>query len=235
MPETLVLIPGFASDARLFEGQLPALSRRTGVLVAGIARAERIEEMASEVLSNAPQRFALAGQGLGGMVALEILRRASERVTRVALISTSPQAETPPEASAREPQVVAARSGRLAEVLREIASEGGFAGSENRLPVMNKLVQMGQDLGPEGVVRHLRALQRRRDQQPVLRALEKPALVVCGAHDTKVPRKRQEVAAELIPHGELRVIEEAGHVPSLEAPEALTEILLELLDMPARR
>ena len=94
------------------------------------------------------------------------------------------------------------------------------------------MAAMARDLGPEVFLRQIRALQRRRDQQATLRKCKVPALVLCGAHDGLTPVKRHEFMAGLIPYAELRVIEEAGHVPTLEAPEAVTEALRAWMGQP---
>lgn len=84
---------------------------------------------------------------------------------------------------------------------------------------------MARDLGPEVYLRQARAHQRRKDQQPVLRRIRQPALVLCGAHDTVTPIKRHEFMAEMIPYAEFRVFDNAGHVPTLEVPDEVTETI----------
>lgn len=81
-------------------------------------------------------------------------------------------------------------------------------------------------------MRQSRALQRRRDQQKTLRGCKVPALVLCGVHDALCPVKRHTFMAELIPYAELRVIEGAGHLPTLEQPEATTAALRHWLAQP---
>ena len=113
MNEPLVLIPGLMADARAFAAQLTVLSRERAVMVAPAMLGERVEEMASHLLDQLPRRFALAGHGLGGILAMELLRRAPDRVMRIALLDTQPLAETPQDAAAREMLIVKARAGRL--------------------------------------------------------------------------------------------------------------------------
>jgi pimeloyl-ACP methyl ester carboxylesterase len=91
---------------------------------------------------------------------------------------------------------------------------------------------MGRSLGAETFVAQSRAMQRRPDQQKTLRDCRVPALVLCGAHDSVVPVRRHETMAELIPGAVLKVIEDAGHLPPLEQPEATTEALREWLAAP---
>ena len=124
---------------------------------------------------------------MGGIVAMEILRRAPERVTRIALMDTNPLPETPQAAAAREPQIIGARSGRLLEVMREEMKPNYLAPGPQRVDVLNLVMDMAAIMGPEVFVRQSRALQRRRDQQSTLRKCKVPALVLCGEHDALCP------------------------------------------------
>ncbi len=225
MAETLLLLPGLMCDARAFLPQIVSLGREMPVMIAPISRGDRIEEIASEILSVAPAKFALAGLSMGGIVALEVLRRAPERVTRIALISTTPLAGTPQEASEREAWIVAAKSRRLDDVMAAELRPSYLANTPGRADVLAKVATMWRTMGPEIYVRQSRALQRRKDQQATLRKIKQPALVLCGEADTLLPLKRHEFMAELIPYAQLRVIPEAGHLPTLEQPTATTEAL----------
>ena len=91
MPRTpLVLLPGTLLDAELFGHQIAHLADVADITVGDLANDDSIAGMARTVLAAAPQRFALAGLSLGGIVAFEIMRRAPERVTRLALLDTNP-------------------------------------------------------------------------------------------------------------------------------------------------
>ena len=232
MAEPLVLLPGMMCDARVFTPQVAALSGETTVVLAPVTQGERIEEIASGLLDQLPPRFALAGQGMGGVVALELLRRAPDRVSRIALLATQVLLELPATAADREPQIIAAQSGRLKEVLQDRLTSGFLAPGPQRSEVLAQAMQMAESLGPEVFVRQSRALQRRRDQQPTLSQCKVPAMVLCGEHDTICPVKRHSFMAELIPYAQLRVLEDAGHLPSLEQPEAITAALRDWMQQP---
>lgn len=227
-----MLLPGLFCDARIWTAQITALSRDRVVSVAPMANGERIEEIASDTLSALPARFALAGVDFGGMVALEMLRRAPDRITRVALIATSPLAETPTEAAAREPRIVAARSGRFEDVIGQEIRQQDLAPGPHRAEVIAKIAAMARATGPEAYVRQARAMQRRKDQQATLRKIKQPALVVCGAHDQILPVRRHEFMAELIPYARLEVLEDAGRLPTLEQPAAMTDLLRAWMTQP---
>ncbi|KJZ20574.1 alpha/beta fold hydrolase [Loktanella sp. S4079] len=230
--ETLVMIPPMLCDAQIFEPQFRELGQDHAIMFAPTSKGERMEEIASQILSWAPSKFAVAGMGMGGMVAMEIMRRAPERVTRIALISTSPQPDTPEMASAREPQIIAARAGRWADVLQHEIHSTWMSPQIDKVALVRMLTRMGNALGPEAYVRQARAMQRRKDQQPVLRKITQPALVVCGRHDGMYPVKRHEFMAELIPYATLSVVEEAGYLPTVEAPEAVNAAMREWMKAP---
>ena len=230
--EPLVLLPGMMCDARLFGPQIAELSADTAVMVAPITQGERVEEIASHLLDQLPHRFALAGLSMGGIVAMEILRRAPDRVSRIALLDTNPLAETPQVAAAREPQIVAVRAGRMQDVMRDEMKPNYLAPGPHRGDVLDLVMDMAEAMGPEVFVRQSRALQRRPDQQTTLRKCRAPALVLCGAHDTLCPVKRHEFMAELIPNATLRVMEHSGHLPTLEQPAETTRALREWLEQP---
>ncbi|MCL3882284.1 alpha/beta hydrolase [Marivita sp. GX14005] len=232
MIEPIVLLPGMMCDARLFEPQIRALSATHPVMVAPITQGQRIEEIASGLLDALPQKFALAGLSMGGIVAMELLRRAPDRVTRIALMDTNCLAETPQMAANREPQIIKVKAGKLAEVMRDELKPNYLAPGPQRPSVLQTVMEMAQTLGPEVFVRQSRALQRRRDQQPTLRKIRQPALVLCGAHDALCPVKRHVFMAELIPHARLAVIDDAGHLPTLETPDAVSDALREWLEQP---
>jgi pimeloyl-ACP methyl ester carboxylesterase len=230
--EPLVMIPPLLCDARVFAPQIADLSRDHAVMVAPATCGERMEEIASQILSWAPAKFALMGMGLGGMVAMEIIRRAPERVIRIALVSTSPQADTPETAAARETQIIAARAGRWADVLTHEINSTWMAASSDKAELVRLLTQMGHDFGPEAYIKQTRALQRRKDQQAMLGQLRHPTCIMCGRQDGQYSLKRYEFMAELIPYAQLEVIEHAGYLPTLEAPDAVTDALRRWMKQP---
>lgn len=232
MREPVVFLPAMMCDARLFGPQIADLSRDHAVMSAPITQGERVEEIASNLLDVLPKRFALVGLGMGGIVALELIRRAPDRITRLALLDTTPLADTPQQAAARDPQIIRARAGKLSEVMEEELRHFDLAPTPHRAEIIALVEDMSQTLGPECYMRQARAMQRRRDQQTTLRKIVVPTMVMCGAQDKIWPVKRHTFMAELIPSAQLKIIEHAGHLPPLEQPIAVTEALREWLAEP---
>lgn len=228
-PDPLVFLPGFMCDARLFWHQMLEFSAERSVIVARL-RGATIEEMAAQVLTEAPPRFALVGHWLGGLVAMEILRRAPERVAQIALIDVSPSSETPQMAGLREQRIARARAGRLDEVMLDEIPPENFSPDSTEAQAM--MLQMAQDLGVDTFAMQSRALMRRPDQQRALRSTKVRAMLIAGEFDKICPPRRHEFLAELMPHADFRLILSAGHLSPLEQPEKVTMALRDWLASP---
>jgi len=89
---------------------------------------------------------------------------------------------------------------------------------------------MALELGSDVFVRQSRALRDRIDQTETLRAFALPALILCGQEDTLCPESRHQLMHDLIPNSSLKIIENAGHLPTLEQPQETTAALTRWLE-----
>jgi pimeloyl-ACP methyl ester carboxylesterase len=225
----LVLIPGMMCDARLYGPQMAALGRRA-VIHAPCTEADSMGDLARAVLEVAPPRFALAGLSMGGIVAMEVLRQAPDRVERLALLDTNPLAELPKHEARRLPQIAAAEDGRLREVMRDEMKPLYLAEGPDKPAILALCMDMALSLGPDVFVRQSRALASRPDQQETLRAFGGPALVLLGQGDRLCPLERHELMHALMPRSRLEVIQGAAHLPTLEKPTQTTAALVRWLE-----
>ncbi len=226
----LVFLPGMMCDARLFSPQIGALSGRYPIFVAPIGAHDTMQALAAEVISRAPDRFALAGLSMGGIVAMEILRQAPGRVAGMALMDTNPLAEVDQVKARREPQIEAVKNGRLRDVMAEEMKPNYLTDGPDRQAILDLCMDMAMALGPEIFVNQSKALRDRPDQSHTLRAFKGSALVLCGRHDALCPVERHELMHDLLPQSRLEVIEHAGHLPTLEQPQQTTAALLRWLE-----
>ena len=225
MGDPVIFIPPMLCDARVFSHQIAELSRDHPVLFAPLVHGSSIADFAADILRWAPQEFAVAGEGMGGNVALEMLRRDPKRITRVALINTNARADTPKTAADREPRIIAAKAGRFHSALDEEWSKAHFCEDLDREALAPRLLEMADGLGPDIYVQQSRAMQKRKDQQAILRKIQQPATVISSDCDIENTLRRQEFVAEMIPYAKHEVVKGAGLLPSIEQPEQLSEIL----------
>lgn len=232
MSEPLVMIPGLMADARLFLPQMVWLGAERSCQVCVAARGETVEQMSEAMMPGLPEKFALLGHGLGGDIALDIVRRVPERVTRLVLMATDPFSEPPQQAVERETRMVMARAGRLVEAMAQEIPVAAVADSPWRDEIMALVQDMALGLGEGVFLRQSRALQRRPDQQKTMRKVRLPALVLAGRQDPLMPLRRQEFTATLMPYGQFQIIEDAGNLSPLEQPEAVSQAIEDFLNGP---
>lgn len=225
----LVLLPGMMCDGRLFGPQIASFGART-LHLAPLVGADTIGGLAAKILAQAPPSFALAGLSMGGIVAMEIIAQAPERVERLALLDTNPRAELPAVKARRAPQLTSVQAGGLEAVMRDEMKPNYLTNGPNRAAILDLCMDMALSLGPQVFVDQSHALRDRPDQQNALRKVRVPTLILCGRDDILCPIERHELLHGLIPQSTLHIIDNAGHLPTLEQPFETTAALARWLE-----
>lgn len=226
MNEPLVLIPGLSCTAALFREQWPALAPGRLTLVADHAQDDDLAAIAERLLSAAPPRFALCGLSMGGYIALEVMRRAPERVTRLALLDTSAKPATPETNAPREQMIALAQRGAYDNVTTLLWQRLVAPARLTDEPLRLLVRAMADAVGADGFVRQQRAVMGRPDSRPGLGAIAVPTLVLVGEEDLITPPDEAREIAEGIGAGaRLVVLPGCGHLSTLEAPDAVTDAL----------
>jgi pimeloyl-ACP methyl ester carboxylesterase len=232
-----VLIPGTLCDTALFGAQVRALRHQARVSCANLhclgEGGRDVAEWAEALLRELPARFSLAGFSLGGLLALEILRRAPERVERLALIASNAEPATRRALRRGRAQRLSWRQGGGLAVVRRLLP--------SYLPVPRRrarhapvIQHMARRTPTAAALAQFDWAARRPDGHAVLAAHPAPLLVVSGADDRLCPRPQQQrlVATRADAHWvELR---RCGHFIPLECPRQLSRLLAQWLAAPPR-
>jgi pimeloyl-ACP methyl ester carboxylesterase len=227
MKSPLVLLPGLLCDAAMWEPQLDGLADIADFFVADLTAHETIGDMARSVLRDAPwEKFALAGLSMGGYVAQEVVRQAPQRVTRLALLDTRSRPEQAEETERRH------------QFIKLAQTERGFTPVTTRLlplllhpsrvkeaALVDVIREMADRTGIEAYVRQQTAIIGRPDYRPELPKIQCPTLVLCGREDKLTPPADSEFIAQAIPGAKLVVIEECGHMSTMERPKEVNKAL----------
>ena len=223
------MVPGMMCDERIFSPQIEALSQNLEVTIADISNFSSVRELASDVLKKAPKKFSLLGHSMGGIVAMEIYSQEPNRIEKLILMDTNPKAELDEVKLKREPQIREVNKGKLLEVMRDEMKPNYLAESENKRSVLNICMEMALSLGPDVFINQSRALQSRLDQQNTIQSINIPVLIMCGSEDKLCPVERHEMMHNMISDSDLKIINNAGHMPTLEQPRETTEVIKEWL------
>lgn len=225
----VILLPGLLNDAELWAYQQDSMKSDVAAQVPDLSKNDNIPDLARNVLSRAPKYFALAGLSMGGYVAMEIMRQAPERVTKLALFDTSPRPDTPEHKQRRLMLINMARSGKFKGVTPRLLPLLVHPDHMQESGIADPILAMAQRIGREGFQNQQTAIMNRIDSRPHLPQITCPAMIVVGAQDQLTPPMIAVEMAGLIPGARLEIIEKCGHLPPLEQPEETTRLMREWL------
>ena len=227
---SVLFIPGMMLDGRMYTSQIAAIAADHRSTVADISGSSSVEALARDALAAAPQRFALVGLSLGGIVALEMYRQARHRISHLALLDTTPHADGPDRSATRLEHLAAVERGDLAQVLKT-SMKPLYLADRNRAnqKLLAAILQMGIALGPTTFRNQSLALMHRSSYRSMLASIDCPAMVLCGREDQLCPVSIHLDLANAIPRADLVVLAETGHLSSMEEPSAVTDALYHLL------
>jgi pimeloyl-ACP methyl ester carboxylesterase len=223
----ILLIPGLNCSPRLFAAQIPALWRLGSVMVADHRRGDTMAEIARQILAAAPSHFRLAGLSMGGYIALEIMRQASGRVTKLALLDTSARPETPEQTERRNKLIALAEKGQMREIMDVLWLVMVDPSRLKETALRAPMDEMAEDTGTEAFIRQQRAIIGRADSRPGLGAINCPTLMVVGASDQLTPPAHAEEIAQGIPGAKLVKLAGCGHMSPMEKPDEVTKLLVD--------
>jgi len=227
--QDVVLLPGLLCDKRLWAAQTKGLAGLAVPRVPDLTTYASIAAMAEGVLQQAPDRFSLAGFSLGGCVALEVVARAPERVSRLALLSTNPRGILPSVRQHYLDSIGGIENGGLDTYLENAFPLYVAPQRAHDRTLWSIFASMAKSLGPIVAVRQMRSLLEYPGFAGDLDQIACPTAVVCGREDRRTPCAVHEELAGRIPQARLRTIEHSGHFTPLEEPEAVTDALREWL------
>jgi pimeloyl-ACP methyl ester carboxylesterase len=221
----LLLLPGQLNDAALWQHQIRDLADLAQPTVPDLTLDDDLGAMAGRVLDSSPPVFALAGLSMGGYLAFELLRRAPERIDRVAFLNTSARADDAVQARRRRGLAVAAQIGEFKGVTAR-SLPGILAEANLDLPGLAETVMtMTERVGRVAYQNQVRAMLERPDSRPDLASILIPTLVIGGRQDRLTPPERAEEIAASVPHARLEILDPCGHLAPLEQPDRTTALM----------
>jgi len=247
----LVLLHGFPLDRRMWDDVvdlLPGERPVVAVELPGFGASPRGEDVAESLdLDLAPaletsaagvidalrahgiDRAVVAGLSMGGYVAMAVLEAAPELVAGLALVDTKSTADSA-DAAANRLRIADAVEAeeRVDQVLGLRTSLLGETNRVTRPDLAARLESWIRDQGPLAIAWAQRAMAARPDRTAVLREFTGPSVVVVGEEDELAPVAEARAMAEALSvdgSSELVVVPRAGHMTTIEQPEAVAVAL----------
>lgn len=219
---TLVMIPAFGCDARLYAPQVAALSDRVQPHVVTTAD-QRFAGMVDQVLEAAPDSFVILGTSMGGRVALETALAAPERVKGLVVIGSGAGPTADAAGGMRRANRIA--GGEQRQVVEELSTMVAHPAGPRGEVTRQAFLAMGAAFGTRAFEHQAIALASRTDLWNRVSEIACPVLCLWGANDQLSPPGDGRRLAESVKHGRYVEMPACGHFPSLEYPDETTAAL----------
>jgi 3-oxoadipate enol-lactonase len=232
----LVLLHAIGASMRMWEPQIPSLSRDHRVISIDLrghgqspappgpyAMGELARDVIAVLDRLEAERPSICGLSLGAMVGITMAAIAPDRVDR--LIAAAVVA-VPTSPAAWQERAQRMRMGGPAAISDLVVERWGY---RDRAPMIAELVrEMLDATPPEGYAGCCEAIAGM-DLRPILPRVTAPTLLLAGGDDPAAPASTARDMAATMLDAHVTVIDGAAHLINVEAPTATTEAILEHL------
>jgi len=222
--QNLILVPGLGCDQAVWQHQLHHLNDIANLIVADVHGCETPQAIVEAIIQHAPYEFALAGHSLGGWMCLEVLKEYSHRVTKLCLMSTGADKDDHISFERRRHRLAMIEAGKYAEICDELADL--FTYNKNIEPIVKKMFLRNEAL----FVTQQHAALLRESSKELLPTLTLPTMVIVGKEEPLF-YESSELIAHHVPGAQFEVIDDCGHMITLEKPEEVTALMRRWLDL----
>ena len=223
----IILLPGLLCDERLFAPQVAELEKDYAIEIPNLGGYASFEEMSRAVLDQTKfERIALAGLSMGGALAMNMALWHPDRIERLGILDANPGADDEARKQNRRRQLATARELGVGELTRTELSKVYLAPHNQTEELVGLAVKMAEGHGVDVYERQLTALMSRNSVREEIGTYQGPSLVLCGAMDALCLPQWHEEMAQSLPNAILTMIPDAGHLATVEAPEAVNSAML---------
>ena len=192
---------------------------------------DRIAESYIELLDTLGlQGVVLCGISMGGYVALRMWARKPELIGALVLSNTKAEADSEEIIARRRAQISSIRENGLAAFIHTGAPKRLAPQTLQKRPwVLDCITMMNFTVSADANAATLDAMARKEDDTATLGSITVPTLITTGSEDGFIPKTSARVLAEGIQHSRSYVIQDTGHVSSLENPTEYNRVMDEFL------
>ncbi|MDQ0196172.1 alpha/beta fold hydrolase [Paenibacillus wynnii] len=239
--EVVVLLHGFCGSAQYWEKVAPLLSGSYRVIAPDLRGhgtsdapkgAYTIDQMADDILALLDAleipKVTLLGHSLGGYITLSFAERYGSRLRGFGLIHSTGYPDSEEAKEKRLKSVSTIQNQGITAFVDDLVPGLFSPDTQGRSPqLLVRTKEIGYKTPPQGAVGAAMAMRERPDRRDVISATELPVLLLAGAEDLLIPAERTFTSDQA--NITQATIPGAGHMSLFEAPDRLSEIILEFL------
>ncbi|MCF8707025.1 alpha/beta fold hydrolase [Rhizorhapis sp. SPR117] len=225
----IILIPGLMNDGWIWRHQVGGLSRLAPVTIARTDGCGTLEEMAERIVTGTVGSLVVIGHSMGGRVALEIAAMAPYRLASLIIFDSGARGPSESERAGRMQLVETAQKEGMAAVARDWLPPMLAPTNRQNTGLVHGITEMLERCSPETFALQQQALLTRPDRSALPAQISCPLLAVTGSEDQWAPLAEHEAIASAAPDGRVEVVNGAGHMLPVEAPESAMRILEDFL------
>lgn len=215
----LVLLSGLLSDESIWSHQIQYLDSVAEIFIPTWSEAVSLNEAINLILEKTPAQFSLAGHSQGGFLAMEIARRYPSRVLRLCTLNTTADPDTTEKSASRIEMIKNFREGKFSHIIDE-CSESMINIASIRPTVRQMLLNNEKML-----INQQNIMLDRPNILPLLNQIMCSSLVIHSTQDRWFSMEHAYRIVNGIPDCKLAVIENSGHMVTMEMPEAVTSLM----------
>jgi pimeloyl-ACP methyl ester carboxylesterase len=228
MLEKLIMIPGTLCDETLFLHQKKVLKSIANCHIVSSSTAACLKQVAKEILDSHHGDLCVMGLSYGGIIAFEMLRQAPDRIKKLILLNTNYKKPSLQTQINQQRFVGMAYLGSFKEITTTILIDAMVHPKSAQKQILrDAILDMALAVGVEGFLNQVKAQLARPDSTQDLPKIQCPALIITGREDTICPLELHEDMAKAIPNATLKIIEECGHLSTMEQPLAVNNIIID--------
>ena len=221
---TLVFIPGLMLTPRLYDPQVAAFRDRFLIAFGDTLNKGNITAMAEAALAATEDEIIPVGLSMGGYVALEMARLAPQRLKGLIIMDSNAATDSPDRKAERQRLIDMSGLGKFRGVTKSLLAQFIAHANLNDETITMPIMAMAEEVGRDNFILQQQAIMSRRDQFDTLRQLDIPGLFIVGSEDIAFLEPVRDMAAAM-KNSTYVEIADAGHLPTLEEPDAVIDAM----------
>lgn len=240
----ILFIHGYPLNRRMWQPQIDALSQDVHVIAPdlrghgdstpteGVYSMDLLAEDCARLLDtlNITQKIVLCGLSMGGYISFAFARKFPHRLAALVLTATRAAPDTEEGKLNRQRSIALAREQGIAPIIESMIARVLSPVTLQKNPDLVETVrQIMHQTSLQAVLGDLQGMMERIDSRPFLKQISVPTLIIHGQDDSLIPVEEAKAMQAAIPDCRLLILENAAHLPNLEASERFNQAIREFI------